>query len=205
MSVELYLAFVAATAVLMVIPGPNVALIVATSVAHGPRAGLATVAGTSTAMAVQLALVALGMAEVLGRLGAWFEWVRWAGVIYLAWLAIRAWRAPAQDLSKVRPQEGSFGRLFGRGLAVSLTNPKTLFFFGAFFPQFVAPRAQLGPQLALLSATFLALAVLMDGGWALFAGRLRGLLGRRGVLRHRISAGVYLAAGLGLAAARKAA
>ena len=131
MSLELYLAFAAATAVLMAIPGPNVALIVAGSVAHGPRHGLATVAGTSAAMVVQLAVVALGMAQVLGRLGGWFEWVRWIGVAYLLWLGVRAWRAPAEVLSQAGAPAPSTRRAFVRGLIVSLTNPKTLFFYGA--------------------------------------------------------------------------
>src|SRR5271165_3689418 len=86
---SLYLAFVAATTVLMLIPGPNVALIVANSVAYGTRFGLLTVAGTSAAMVLQLALTSLGMAAVLGTLGALFEWLRWIGVFYLLFLGIR--------------------------------------------------------------------------------------------------------------------
>jgi len=203
-TIQLYLAFVAAAALLIVIPGPNVALVVATSVAHGPRQGLATVAGTSAAIAIQLALVSLGLAQILGGLGALFDWLRWAGAGYLLWLGVRAWRAPPEDLSIIRPQTGSLGRRFARGLLVSLTNPKTLFFFGAFFPQFLDARAPLGPQLALLSATFLAMAVLTDSLWALFAGRMRSFLRHHGNLRNRITGGVYIVAGLGLAAARRA-
>ena len=204
MPIHLYLAFVGATAVLMAIPGPNVAIIVGGSLAQGPRAGLATVAGTSAAMVVQLALVALGLASALGALGAWFGEIRWVGVAYLVWLAVRAWRAPSEDLTKAPARSGSPWRLVRRGFLVSLTNPKTLFFYGAFFPQFLSPAAPLGPQLALLAATFLALAVTMDSGWALFAGRLRPLLGGPGRRRPRQTGGIYLAAGLGLAAARKA-
>jgi homoserine/homoserine lactone efflux protein len=202
---HLYLAFVAATVVLMAIPGPNVALIVGGSLAHGPRIGLATVAGTSAAQVLQLALVAAGMASMLGAFGGWFAELRWLGVAYLLYLGIRAWRAPPEDLSQVRPQSGSVRRVMARGFLVSLTNPKTLFFYGAFFPQFVTPHAPLAPQLALLSAAFLAIAVTMDSGWALFAARFRGLLAGRGRLRNRLTGGAFIAAGLGLAAARKAA
>jgi threonine/homoserine/homoserine lactone efflux protein len=205
MPLHLYLAFAGATAVLMAIPGPNVAIIVAGSLARGPRAGLATVAGTSAAMVAQLLLVALGLASALGALGAWFGEIRWIGVAYLVWLAVRAWRAPPEDLSRASAPLSSPWRLVRHGFLVSLTNPKTLFFYGAFFPQFLSPAAPLGPQLALLAATFLALAVAMDSCWALFAGRLRPLLGGPGRLRHRLTGGVYLAAGIGLAAARKAA
>src|SRR3712207_7732150 len=95
MSIELYLAFVAASAALIALPGPNVALIVANSVAHGRRYGLLTVAGTSAAMVPQLALTVVGMTGALALLSHVFEWVRWAGVAYLARLGLQEWRAPA--------------------------------------------------------------------------------------------------------------
>src|SRR5690349_22655201 len=88
---HLYFAFVAAVTVLMLIPGPNVALIVANSVAYGPRYGLLTVGGTSSAMLIQLALTALGMTELLGTLGGWFEWIRWIGVACLLYLGLTLW------------------------------------------------------------------------------------------------------------------
>lgn len=203
MSIELYLAFVAASAALIAIPGPNVALIVANSVAHGRRYGLVTVAGTSAAMVPQLALTALGMTGALNLMSHVFEWVRWAGVAYLAWLGVKAWRAPAVDLTRVPPQPRSGRAILARGFLVSLTNPKTLLFYGAFFPQFVAPGADLGPQLALLSATFLAVAAALDGCWALAAARLRGALAMRGALRNRLTGGFYFAAAFGLVSARR--
>jgi homoserine/homoserine lactone efflux protein len=202
-SVELYLAFVAASAVLIAIPGPNVALIVANSVAHGRRYGLVTVAGTSAAMVPQLGLTVLGMTGALTLLSQVFEWVRWAGVAYLLWLGLQAWRAPALDLTRVAPEARSARAVFARGFLVSLTNPKTLLFYGAFFPQFVAPGADLAPQLALLSATFLAVAAALDAAWALAAARLRGALSLRAALRNRLTAGFYLAAAAGLASARR--
>jgi threonine/homoserine/homoserine lactone efflux protein len=203
MNLELYAAFVAAALALMLIPGPNVALIAANSVAYGPRYGLITVAGTSTAMVVQLAVTALGMGSLMAVLGAWFSWLRWIGVAYLVWLAVKAWGAPSVDLTAVGPERRSGKAIFLRGFLVSLTNPKTLFFYGAFFPQFVAPHAPAAPQLALLSTTFLALGVVCDGTWALLAGRFRRVLAMKARLRNRIAAFVYLAAGLGLAAARR--
>jgi threonine/homoserine/homoserine lactone efflux protein len=200
---DLYLAFVAATTVLMLIPGPNVALIVANSVTYGTRFGLLTVAGTSAAMILQLAVAALGMAAVLGVVGTLFDWLRWAGVAYLLYLGIRQWRAEPVDLTRTKPQPRSARQIFTRGLLVSLTNPKTLFFYGAFFPQFLDPARDLTTQVVVLSATFLALAVLLDGGWAILAGRARGFLAGRGRLRNRISGGLLMGAGLGLALARR--
>ncbi len=200
---HLYMAFALATLVLMLIPGPNVALIVANSVAYGTRQGLLTVAGTSSAVVVQLALTALGMTALMGAMAHWFELVRWLGVAYLLWMGVRQFMAPAVDLTRTRPEQKPARQLVGRGLLVSLTNPKTLLFYGAFFPQFVTPGDGLWHQLALLSATYLAIAIVVDCGWAVLGGRARGLLAARGKLRNRISGGMLVTAGVGLALARE--
>jgi homoserine/homoserine lactone efflux protein len=79
MHLDLYLGFVLASVVLILIPGPNVSLIVANVIAHGTRYGLLTVAGTSSAIVVQLALTAFGLTAALGTLAGWFAWIRWIG------------------------------------------------------------------------------------------------------------------------------
>lgn len=199
----LYLAFVLATAVLMLIPGPNVALIVANSVAYGTRYGLLTLAGTASAMVPQLLLTALGMTALLAGLGQWMAALRWIGVVYLVVLGVRQLRAAPLDLARVAPQPRAGRRIYLRGLVVSLTNPKTLFFYGAFFPQFVARDRPAGPQLVLLCVSFLGVALLIDGMWAVLAGRLRPLLAAHGRLCHRVSGGLLVGAGLGLALAHR--
>ena len=204
MSPDLYLGFVAACAVLIAIPGPNVALIVANSMAHGSRYGLMTVAGTASAMVVQLALVVLGASAVLGLLAVLFDWLRWLGVAYLIWLGVRTWRASAVDLETTEAEPRSLLAIFLRGFAVSLTNPKTLLFYAAFLPQFIAAdRGDVTHQLLVLAVTFLVVAVLLDGTWALLASRLRGLLRARARLRNRLTGGLLIGAGIGLAFARK--
>lgn len=202
MSLDLYLGFVAAVLVLVAIPGPNVALIV-TSPARGPRAGLVTVAGTSAAMVLQLALVVAGMATAMAMLADVFEWLRWIGVAYLVVLGVRAWRAPADDLADVAPAARPDRTAFLRGVLVSLTNPKTLLFYGALLPQFVEPSEPAGPQLVLLAATFVVVAAAGDSLRAVFAGRGRRLLAGRGQLRNRLTGGALIGAGLGLALARR--
>jgi homoserine/homoserine lactone efflux protein len=199
---SLFLAFVAAVAVLMLIPGPNVALIVSNSIAHGPRYGLLTVVGTSSAMVVHLAVAALGMTRALGALGAGFEALRWIGVVYLIGLGVAQWRAAPLDLTKVPPEPKSASAIYWRGLLVSLSNPKTLLFYGAFFPQFIDIKLDAAPQLALLCASFLILALVIDSGWAFVAGRARWMLASRGRLRNRISGSVLIGAGAALALTR---
>lgn len=199
----LYLGFIAASALLILIPGPNVSLIVANAIAHGTRYGLLTVAGTTAAIVVQLALTVYGMTAALEALAAWFEVIRWAGVAYLVFLGIRAWRAPPVTLSGTAPQPRSLRAIVLRGFLISLTNPKTLLFYGAFLPQFVAPGRPVGPQLALLSLTFLVIAGGLDSAWALAAGRARRVLGMRPRLRNRLTGGLLVGAGVGLALAHR--
>jgi threonine/homoserine/homoserine lactone efflux protein len=203
MHLSLYLGFVVAAAVLILIPGPNVSLIVANAIAYGTRYGLLTVAGTSSAIAVQLVLVALGLTATLDILAGWFEWIRWIGVAYLLYVGIRQWTAAPVDLTRTRPQPRSFRAIAIRGFLISLTNPKTLLFYGAFFPQFLSPEAPIVPQVVLLSLTFLGIAAALDGGWALLAGRVRGVLAIRGRLRNRLSGGFLMCAGIGLALAHR--
>jgi threonine/homoserine/homoserine lactone efflux protein len=198
---HLYAAFALAVTALMLLPGPNVALIVANSVSHGVRLGLLTVAGTASAMLVQLAVTAAGLGAVLGAAGVWFGALRWVGVGYLMFLAWQAFRAPAADLN-LCPQAPDGRRVFARGFLVSLTNPKTLFFYAAFFPQFLTPERHGWAQIAVLAVTFVVIAVVIDSGWAVLASRARKILRKRQVWGNRISGGILAGAGLGLALSR---
>lgn len=195
-------AFVLAVAALMLLPGPNMALIVANSLAYGARWGVLTVLATCSASMVQLLLVAVGMATVVSELGGAFEWLRWAGVAYLIIIGLQQWFAPAPDLSGVRAQPRSLSRIFGRAAMVSVTNPKTLLFYAAFFPQFVAPDRPVVTQVLVLAGLYLLIALLLDSLWAMVAGQLRRVIGRRAGLVNRLSGGVLISAGVGLALKR---
>jgi threonine/homoserine/homoserine lactone efflux protein len=201
-SLPLYSAFIAASSVLLLVPGPNVALIISNSLAQGRRYGLATVAGTSSAMVMQLALTIAGMTALLTGMASIFETLRWLGVAYLLFLGVRLWRAPPEYL-RIAPGAHTLRAAYLRGLFVSLTNPKTLLFFGAFLPQFVGVERPILPQLLILSLTFVVLAVLFDSLWAIAAGRLRFLMAASGTWRNRLAGSCYIGAGLGLALARK--
>lgn len=203
MDPRLYFAFVAATLVLTLIPGPNVALIVAGSIAHGTRTGLLTVLGTTSAMIPQLLLTLLGMSTLLTALSDWFAWLKWIGVGYLVLLGVAQWRARGGDLLAVTAEPKPARTIFARGFFVSLTNPKTLLFYGAFFPQFIDVQRDVTGQFLLLAATFVGLATFTDSMWAVAASRARGLLTTRATLRNRLSGSFLIVAALGLALTRK--
>jgi homoserine/homoserine lactone efflux protein len=203
MAMNLYLAFVAASLALALMPGPNVAVIVSNSIAYGVRYGLLTVAGTTSAMVPQLLVVTLGLAGVLEFMSHWFDVLRWIGVAYLLYLGVEALRAPPPDLTSGRLEPKSARAIYLKGVLISLTNPKTLLFFGAFLPQFVDPSREALGQLALLSLTFIIVAASVDVAWALAAGKARGVLARAGRWTNRITGGVLITAAAALALARK--
>ena len=199
----LYAAFCSAVALLMLTPGPTVAVITANAVAHGTRYGLLTVAGSAAAVVPLLLVVAAGLSAVAALLSEWFEVLRWTGVAYLVGLGILAWRAPPDDLAAIGPQRCSPRRIFLGGFVVSVTNPKTLLFLGAFFPQFIDAAQPVGPQIALLAVTYFGIGSVVDSLWALLAGRLRFLLARSARVRNRITGTLLIGAGAGLAMVRR--
>lgn len=167
---DLYLAFVLATALLIAVPGPNVTLIVATSLSHGARRAIATVIGTQMAQAVQLLLVALGLAVLLHHLTAVFAVLKWVGVAYLLWLGIERWR---NDGRMEGATPSGYARLYWRGFLVALTNPKTWFFYAAFFPQFINPDHSSSKQLILLSAIYVCMRSVSASACVFTVARLR--------------------------------
>jgi len=197
---HIFLTFTLSVAALMLVPGPNVALITANSISHGVRSGLLTVAGTATAMLFQLTITAFGMGAVLSAAGPWFVALRWLGAAYLLYLGTQAWRRPPATLSATAAPAPQ--KIFRRAVLVSLTNPKTLFFYGAFFPQFITPTRPIPPQLVLLSATFLAIALTIDSLWAITAHHARNWLARRATLANRTSGTILIGAGLAIAFTR---
>ncbi len=200
---SLYLAFIVASAALIAVPGPNVAVIVANSVRHGISYGLVTVSGTSAAMVLQLSITVAGLSGLLALAAHGFEFLRWAGVAYLLYLGVMAWRAPAANLSAVQAQDITPQQMFLQGYVVSLTNPKTLLFYAAFLPQFVPTDGEPTLALATLAATFVGIAVVLDGCWAIAAARVGYLLGAHGAGANKLTGGILLTAAAALALVRR--
>jgi threonine/homoserine/homoserine lactone efflux protein len=202
MSIELYLVFVLATALLIATPGPNVALIVGTSLRHGARTGLIAMAGVNLGVMVQLVVVAAGLSWIVEVFAKNFDAIRFVGAAYLLFLGVQTlWRARKPS----SPQPLSPERAFGRGLAVAFANPKTLIFQAAFLPQFLSDGDGRQAQLWLLAATFWVITVAGDLIWVLCAARLRAVMsGRVQLIADRISGGILIAgAGVLLAASRR--
>jgi homoserine/homoserine lactone efflux protein len=202
MSFNLYLAYLAACVVLVIVPGPTVTVIVANSLRYGARAGLLNVAGTQLGLAVMIGIVILGLASLLEAIGWWFEVLRLAGAAYLIWLGIRLLRADgALDAPGNAPEPR--GGFFLQGFVVLMSNPKIIVLFGALFPQFIDPKGDYLGQVLLLGITAMVTAAVFDSIYAITAGRAGAALSRVRVrLLSRISGGFLIGGGIWLALTR---
>src|SRR5258708_429485 len=202
MSVELYIAYVAACALIAVIPGPTVTLIVANRLPHGARAGLLNVAGTQLGLLAMLGVLVVGLASIIATRGWWFDWIGVAGAVYLVWIGWKLLRSTgdAGELGRAARPRGGF---FVQGLLVALSNPKMLLFFGAFIPQFVDPAGDYVGEVVLLGLTAMAVAAVFDAGYAMLTGRAGALLSRHRVrLAARVSGACLIGGGVWLAFTR---
>lgn len=199
---EHYVTLIALTLALVAIPGPNVALIVAGSLEHGTRHGLATVAGTTFGVALQLFLIVLGYAALLTTMAELLTWIKWLGVFYLLYLGAKTFAARQEVSTDPDIPPAPLVQLFWRGALIASLNPKTLLFNAAFLPQFLSGNTSYAMEITLIAAIFLTTLSLGDALWALLAGRARPYLARFAHVTHRLSGAFLIAAGLGLALMR---
>jgi threonine/homoserine/homoserine lactone efflux protein len=203
MSLQVYLAFIAACIALALLPGPIVTLLIANGLRHGTRAALTNIAGVQLGLVIALGVVAIGLTSLMATMGYWFDWVRFAGAAYLVWLGIKLIRSPVEAVSEDAPPPPPRGGFFLQGFVVALSNPKLLVFFGAFLPQFMDLNKDHVSQVAVLGVTFMVIAGLTDATYALLAGRARKFFSaRRTRLLSRVSGGFMIGGGLWLALTR---
>jgi homoserine/homoserine lactone efflux protein len=198
MTVEIYLTYVLACILIAVVPGPTVTVIVANSLAHGTRAGLLNVAGTQLGLGLMMAILIVGLSSVIAAMSWLFDWLRIAGALYLIYIGYRLLRSPdAIAEGKTSAPRGGF---FLQGFLVMMSNPKALFWFGAFIPQFVDPQGNYVAQIAFLGVTAMVIALFSDGAYAVLTGRAGALLNRKRVrLVSRVSGGFLIGGGVWLA------
>lgn len=206
MAFETWLAFVAASFAMLIIPGPTVMLVVGYALGEGRRAALGTLGGVLLGDLVAISLCAAGLGALLAASATVFTAFKWVGAAYLVWLGVKLWRAP------VNPQGVDQVAVFGRGrraihgFVVTALNPKGLAFFVAFLPQFMTADAPVLPQLAVLAPTFVLLGGLTNAAFILAAGGVRARLRSPAVLRaiNRVGGSFLIGAGVLTATMRRA-
>lgn len=160
MTTETWLLFVATALVFMSTPGPSHLLMLSVSMGNGFQRSLATAAGDLSANAIQIVLAGMGLAAVVTTSRYGFALIKWGGVLYLLWLALKmivqSFRGRADSGPAAR---ASLRQLWLRGFVTSAANPKAVVFFAALFPQFLDPAKALVPQIAILGFTY----IVVDG------------------------------------------
>jgi len=173
---ETWLAFAAAAAVLLVIPGPTILLVVSYALGQGWRTALPMAAGVALGDFTAMTLSLLGLGALLAASATVFTILKWIGAAYLVWLGIRLWRAGGSLDVAPRQDAASSLKMLGHAWLVTALNPKGLLFFVAFLPQFIDPGLAFMPQVGLCAATFLILAFANAFTYALIASRARQVI-----------------------------
>ncbi|MAY61078.1 MAG: lysine transporter LysE [Rhizobiales bacterium] len=213
MSLHLYLAFVAASLVILVIPGPTIVLVIGQALAQGRRVAFASVAGVALGDLIATGLSMAGAGAILAASATLFQILKFAGAAYLVWLGIKMWRSPiglpdiATAQAEAEPPAAPLFPVFRDSFFVTVLNPKGILFFVAFVPQFIDPAGAYGPQALVYVLTFTLLGILNATAFALAASSARQLVRRPSVLKTVTRAGgsLLIMAGAAAALTRRAA
>lgn len=198
-----FLTVALASFLLVIVPGPSVTVIIANSLRAGTRAGLLNVAGTQLGVFLMVLIVAAGLETVVSIIGEAFFWVKLVGALYLIWLGYKMLRSDGRigNAENVKPPKVGY---FWQGFLVLWSNPKALFFFGAFLPQFVDLSRDTFSQTLVLGLVFLGIASIFDSIYAILAGKAGSWLTRPKVRFAEIASGICLiGGGIWLALARR--
>lgn len=198
MPIETWLAFIAASAVLLLIPGPTILLVVSYALGQGRRVAFPVAAGVALGDFTAMTLSMLGVGALLSASATLFTALKWAGAAYLVWLGIKLFRAGGKVGIEGNEREGSTGRMIAHAWLVTALNPKSLTFFIAFLPQFIDPSRDFLTQMLIFESTFLVLAAANAFGYALVATSARQALGRPSLLRWVNRAGGSVLVGAGV-------
>lgn len=200
MTLETWLAFLLAATIILVIPGPTIILVISQTIANGPRAVLPLTAGVALGDLTAMTLSLMGLGAVLAASATLFSALKLFGAVYLIYLGVKIWLADgfASHFNRTEETAASKLSLFRKAYVVTALNPKSIVFFVAFLPQFVARSGNVSAQLILLGGTFLLLATVNAFLYGFFSGGLRGFLaGKRAALWfNRCGGTVLIGAGL---------
>jgi homoserine/homoserine lactone efflux protein len=172
MTFEWWFAYLMTSIILRLSPGSGAINTMNTSISPGYRAAAASIAGLQTGLAIHIVLVGIGLGTLFSRSVLAFEVLKWAGAAYLIWLGIQQWRAAGSlDLNTLAVGQNR-GRLFKRAVFVNLTNPKSIVFLAALFPQFIVPHQPQVMQYVVLGATTIIVDIIVMIGYATLAQRI---------------------------------
>ena len=200
MTIEAWAAFAAASAVLLIIPGPTILLVVSYALGQGWRTALPMAVGVALGDFTAMTLSMLGIGALLAASATVFTALKWIGAAYLIYLGVKLFRSGGRLDAEPRTDATPAVRMMAHAWLVTALNPKSITFFVAFLPQFLDRNADFLTQMVIFEATFLVLAFLNAFGYALVASRARTLVRNERAIRLFNRAGGTLLIGAGVAA-----
>ncbi|MCO5070155.1 MAG: LysE family translocator [Rhizobiaceae bacterium] len=177
MSFGTWAAFAAASAILLIFPGPTILLVVSYALGQGWRTALPMAAGVALGDFTAMTLSMLGIGALLLASATVFTVLKWVGAAYLIYLGIKLFRAGGSLDAKPRTDAASAGKMLVHAWLVTALNPKSITFFVAFLPQFLSHDGDFFTQMLIFEATFLTLGFVNAFGYALVASRARNIVG----------------------------
>ncbi|WP_338544142.1 homoserine/homoserine lactone efflux protein [Erwinia aphidicola] len=205
MTIEWWLTYLLTTSILSLSPGSGAINTMSTGISHGYRGAVASIAGLQVGLSLHIVLVGVGLGALFSQSVLAFEILKWAGAAYLVWLGIQQWRSSgAIDLgavAKAMPRR----KLFRRAVLVNLTNPKSIIFLAALFPQFIIPHQPQAMQYLVLGVTLVVVDIIVMIGYATLATRIAVWIKgpQQMKLLNRTFGGLFMAVGALLASARR--
>lgn len=206
MTFEWWFAYLLTAIILSLSPGSGAINTMTTAINHGYRGATASIAGLQTGLGIHIVLVGIGLGTLFSRSVIAFEVLKWAGAAYLIWLGIQQWRAAgAIDLKGLANMQ-SRRKLYRRAVFVNLTNPKSIVFLAALFPQFVMPQQPQVMQYIILGATTIVVDIIVMIGYATLATRIATWIKgpRQMKALNKIFGSLFMLVGALLASARHA-
>ena len=178
MALDTWLAFFLASWIISLSPGAGAIASMSSGLQYGFLRGYWNAIGLQIGLAMQIAVVAGGLGAILAASSNAFYAIKWFGVAYLVYLAVKQWRALPMDMTDdaaVRPIGKPMAMMF-RGFLVNASNPKALVFMLAVLPQFVNPQAPLLAQYLILGATMISVDMIVMAGYTGLASKVLRLL-----------------------------
>ncbi|MEG7490388.1 homoserine/homoserine lactone efflux protein [Enterobacter hormaechei] len=206
MTFEWWFAYLLTSLILSLSPGSGAINTMTTSINHGYRGAVASIAGLHTVLGIHIVLGGIGLGTLFSSSVLAFEVLKWAGAAYLIWLGIQQWRAAGSIDLHTLSRTQTRGHLFKRAVFVNLTNPKSIVFLAALFPQFIVPHQPQVMQYVVLGATTIIVDIIVMIGYATLAQRIAAWIKGPKQMKalNKVFGSLFMLVGALLASARHA-
>ncbi|MBY8040316.1 homoserine/homoserine lactone efflux protein [Vibrio fluvialis] len=204
MDTHVWLAYVATAIVFSLAPGSGTVNSISNGLSYGTRKSLASIAGLQIGLAIHIMLVGAGIGALVAQSAQAFTIIKWVGAVYLVWLGIQKWRDRSSLVADAATQTLSAGTLLRKAVLINLTNPKSIVFLVALFPQFLDPARDQMTQLLVLGITTVTIDSFVMLGYTSLASQMGRFIRSDRIMRkiNRVFGSMFMGCGALLAAAK---